>query len=78
MRANREFALWRGGVARVIDTLQESGRLTAAGRDFVQGMSKTVRAWQRESVPVEARAAAYRQAESHLSRWESDNWLIRA
>ena len=78
MRANREFALWRAGVARVIDTLQESGRLTAAGRDFVQGMSKTIRAWQRESVPAEARAAAYRQAGSHLSRWESDNWLIRA
>ena len=78
MRANREFALWRAGVARVIDTLQETGRLTAAGRDFVQGMSKTVGAWQRESVPADARAAAYRQAESHLSRWESDNWLIRA
>jgi len=78
MRANREFALWRAGVARVIDTLQESGRLTAAGRDFVQGMSKTVSAWQHESVPAEAGAAAYRQAESHLSRWESDNWLIRA
>ena len=73
LRAHTEFARWRTAVTRTIETLLSSGRLTPAGLDFVQGMSRTADAWRDETVPAEAGLAARRQTESHLARWERDN-----
>jgi uncharacterized protein len=78
LRADAEFALWRAATARVIDTLLSSRRLTAAGLDFVQRMSKTVTAWRREPVSAEARAFARRESKRHLTRWELDNGPVPA
>lgn len=78
LRADGEFALWRAGTARVIETLLSSGRLTAAGLDFVRRMSKTVAAWQSESVSAQARAFARRESRRHLARWELDNGPVPA
>jgi uncharacterized protein len=73
LRADGEFALWRAGTARVIDTLLSSRRLTAFGLDFVQRMSKTVTAWESEPVSPRARAFAHRESRRHLARWELDH-----
>ena len=72
LRADGEFALWRAGTARVIDTLLSSQRLTAAGLDFVRRMSETAAAWRDEPVSPEARAFALRESERHLTRWVRD------
>ena len=77
-RADREFALWRAGVARAIHTLQSSGQLTPVGWTFVQGMAETVRNWHKEPVPEPARLTARREAERHLARWEAANGPVPA
>ncbi len=69
LRADSEFALWRAGVRQAIDTLLSSERLTAAGTDFVLGMSQTASSWTSEPVSEPARAIALRAARSHLDRW---------
>jgi hypothetical protein len=73
VRADSEFALWRAGTTRVIDTLLSSGRLTPVGMDFVQGMSRAISAWADEQVPAQARAIAMEKSRHHLTRWERDN-----
>jgi uncharacterized protein len=73
LRADGDFALWRAGTARVIDTLLSSARLTLAGADFVRRMAETASDWAAESVSTEARAFALRASRSHLARWEHDN-----
>jgi len=78
LRAETEFARWCVAVARVIETLRASGQLTPAGRDFVQGMARTLDAWQDEPVTGEAHALARREAELHLARWQSDNGPLPA
>jgi HEXXH motif-containing protein len=72
-RADAEFARWRASAARVVTTLRSSGRLTAAGQDFVAKMARVLDSWQRERVPAEALALARREAERHLARWQADN-----
>ncbi len=78
LRADIEFALWRAGTARVIDALLSSKRLTTAGLDFVQRMSRTVSAWRGEPVSAQARALALRESRRHLTRWELDNGPVPA
>lgn len=78
LRADGEFALWRTGTARVIDTLLSSQRLTTAGLDFVRRMSETAAAWRDESVSAQARAFAVRESERHLTRWERDHGPVPA
>jgi HEXXH motif-containing protein len=73
VRADSEFALWRAGTTRVINTLLSSGRLTPVGLDFVQGMSKAIGAWKDEPVSARARAIALEKSRHHLTRWERDN-----
>lgn len=73
LRADGEFARWRAGTARVIDTLLSSDRLTSAGTGFVLGMLDTASTWAAESVSAQARAFARRASRSHLARWELDN-----
>jgi uncharacterized protein len=72
-RADAEFARWRAGAAQVVATLQSTGRLTAAGRDFVREMALVLDSWQREPVPPEALALARREAELHMARWKADH-----
>jgi uncharacterized protein len=78
LRAHTEFARWRTATAAVIETLRSSKRLTPAGLDFVQGMARTVRTWQAEPVPEEAKALARRESEQHLVCWQSANGPIPA
>lgn len=78
IRADSEFALWRAGTARVIDTLLASSRLTAVGQDFVQRMSETVTTWLGEPVSAQARAIASRESRQHLTHWERDNGPVPA
>ena len=78
LHADSKFALWRAGTARVIDTLLASSRLTAAGLDFVQGMSTTVAAWRAEPVSAQARTVALRESRHHLDRWELNNGPVPA
>jgi hypothetical protein len=57
----------------VVETLRASGQLTQAGREFVDGMARTLHSWKEETVPVEAKARAAREAAMHLARWEQAN-----
>jgi uncharacterized protein len=72
-RANITYARQRAGAMMAVEILRSSGRLTAAGRDFVEEMARTLGTWQAEPVPRQAEAEARRAAESHLARWESVN-----
>jgi len=76
LRADGEFALWRAGTARAIDTLLLSNRLTTAGADFVQRMSQTASSWTSEPVSAQARAFARGKAGSHLARWEQHHGRV--
>ena len=70
LRADGQFALWRAGTTRVIETLLASDRLTPDGTDFVLRMSETASSWASEPVSAQAQAIALREARSHLARWE--------
>jgi HEXXH motif-containing protein len=76
--AHAEYARWRAATARVTGTLKSSGRLTAAGMRFVQGMARTLSTWETEPVPQEARDLAHSEAKQHRSRWETANGPIPA
>jgi HEXXH motif-containing protein len=69
-RADEQFALWRAGTLRVIETLLASDQLTVEGTEFVRRMSETARSWMSEAVSAQAQAFALRQARIHLARWE--------
>jgi uncharacterized protein len=73
LKAHTEFARWRTATARAIKTLLASGRLTAVGEDFTQGMAHAVHALQAEPIPAEAEAEARYEAAKHLARWEAKN-----
>jgi uncharacterized protein len=70
LRAESEFALWRAGTRRGIETLLSSQQLTPAGADFVRRMSETIDSWTSEAVSAQAQAIALDKASSHLARWE--------
>jgi uncharacterized protein len=72
-RADGEFARWRTGTIRVIDTLLSTDRLTPAGTRFVGRMRETTRDWAAEPVSPQAREFALAASREHLSRWERDN-----
>lgn len=72
-RAQAEFARWREGAALVVDTLLDSGQLTAEGQDFVGEMALVLEAWRREPVPRDALVLAQRSADRHLAKWRADN-----
>ena len=73
LRAHADFARWRDAAARTSATLLSSGELTAAGQDFIRGMTRTLSTWQAEDVPAEALALARHEAQQHLERWQHDN-----
>jgi uncharacterized protein len=72
-RAHAEFARWRDGAAVVVETLLDSGQLTAPGESFAGAMAGVLDAWRREPVPGDALAVARRKADRHLAEWQSDN-----
>ena len=73
IRAHAQFALWRAATAGAIETLLGSGTLTAAGTEFVQIMSRTVRSWQDDPVPPEAEEVARSEAERPGTGWHAAN-----
>ncbi|MFG2002169.1 HEXXH motif domain-containing protein [Spirillospora sp. NPDC048911] len=73
LRAHTEFARWRDASALGARTLASSGRLTDAGELFVAEMTRTLRTWRREPVPVEALDRARTFAETHKARWRANN-----
>lgn len=72
-RAQAEFARWRDGVTRAVDTLLGSGQLTALGQVFAGEMAGVLDAWRREPVPDGALVVARGKADRHLSQWHADN-----
>jgi HEXXH motif-containing protein len=72
-RAESEFARWREGAARVVETLMSSGQLSASGADFVGEMADVLDVWCREPVGGDAVVVARLKAERHLAQWRSDN-----
>jgi uncharacterized protein len=77
VRANAEFIRWREASALAAATLVASEALTEAGREFVQGITRTLTAWQNEPAPAEAIALARREAQQHLATWQSTNGPMR-
>ncbi|MFJ8045137.1 FxsB family cyclophane-forming radical SAM/SPASM peptide maturase [Kitasatospora sp. NPDC096147] len=62
-RARVQLATWRGHTARAVETLAESGSLTALGLRFTDGMRSTVGQWLSLDVgPAAERAAVERAA----------------
>jgi HEXXH motif-containing protein len=70
--AQTQFARWLAATTQTVETLGSSGRLTAAGQEFVAGMTGTLHNWADEPIPDQARAAAQNEAEAHLARWLSN------
>jgi HEXXH motif-containing protein len=71
MFAHTEFARWRMATLAAARSLLDSGRLTALGTTFVDGMVRVLDQWHTESVPKSAQQRAVRLVEEHRSRWLS-------
>ena len=71
--ADAKYARRRIAVARATETLRSSGRLTSAGLEFVNGMTRTLDLWQDETASASIEAEARRAADLHLDRWHSAN-----
>ncbi|MGH3819799.1 MAG: aKG-HExxH-type peptide beta-hydroxylase, partial [Pseudonocardiaceae bacterium] len=81
--AHSEFVRWQAASQLAVASLLASGRLTPAGEQFVASMARTLRSWEDELVPAEARMIARQNAERHLARWrlrngEPSEWQPRA
>ncbi|MEY9945313.1 FxsB family cyclophane-forming radical SAM/SPASM peptide maturase [Kitasatospora sp. GAS1066B] len=63
--ARGQLALWRGHTDRAIDTLLDSGSLTALGERFAAGMRATVAPWP--AAPLEAESEAEAEAETEVA-----------
>lgn len=75
--AHREFARWRAGAYRAVDTLATSGLLTPAGKNFTSHMRRILAGWKYEKVPPAAAARAREEAERHLAHWRQANADLR-
>lgn len=73
LTAHSEFVRWRAAAQRAVASLLSSGQLTPPGEQFVAGMARTLRGWESEPVPPEARMIAQQDAERHLARWRLRN-----
>jgi HEXXH motif-containing protein len=71
-----EFARWREAATLTADVLRSSGRLTAAGEEFVRGMAATLHTWRSEAVPELARQRASEEGQRHMGRWQARNGPI--
>lgn len=75
--AHREFARWRAGAHRAVDTLTASGLLTPEGKHFTFHMRRILAGWTYEKVPPAAAARAREEVECHLARWRQANAGLR-
>lgn len=73
LTAHSEFVRWRAAAQLAVASLLSSGQLTPTGERFVAGMAQTLRGWEGESAPPEARSIAQENAEQHLARWRLRN-----
>jgi HEXXH motif-containing protein len=71
--ADAIYARLRTAVARAIEMLRRSGRLTETGLDFVYGMGCALAPWLDEPLPAEAERTARQIADSHQVRWQSSH-----
>ena len=71
--ADFEFARWRGQVAWAARVLLDSGRLTAPGETFVEGMAATAARWLDLPVDELAQRLADRTTADHHLRWRVRN-----
>jgi HEXXH motif-containing protein len=69
LRAEFEFAYWRGNTIRVLDAVCEDQGLTEAGQRFLDGMGSILRACQDESVSTDAAHWAAVAAADHYAGW---------
>ncbi|GAA4520049.1 HEXXH motif domain-containing protein [Actinoallomurus oryzae] len=76
--ADREFARWRAAARAGAETLLNSGRLTAAGEEFVSGVRATLLGWERDEVPARAMARAADENQRHHDAWKRRNTTTAA
>ncbi|PZS22585.1 MAG: HEXXH motif domain-containing protein [Pseudonocardiales bacterium] len=73
LTAHSEFFRWRAAAQLAVASLLSGGQLTPTGEQFVAGMARTLRGWEGEPVPPEARMIAQQDAEQHLASWRLRN-----
>lgn len=71
--AHFEFALWRDQVAGAVETLRRSGRLTPAGRRFLDGMERRLSQFLRLPVPSQPQSFARLAGLDHTLSWRLRN-----
>jgi uncharacterized protein len=71
--AHSEFVRWQAASQLAVASLLASAQLTPAGEQFVTGMARTLRGWEDEPVPPEARIIAQQNADRHLACWQLRN-----
>lgn len=73
LTAHSEFVRWRAAAQLAVTSLLSGDQLTPTGEQFVAGMARTLRDWEGEPVPPEARMIAQKKAERHLADWRLRN-----
>jgi len=76
-QADIEFARWREAASLATGTLLGSGRLTVDGQRFVRIMEATLRTWQSEQLPLDARTSARERNDRHRALWETAHGPVR-
>nr|WP_230416891.1 HEXXH motif domain-containing protein [Micromonospora tarapacensis] len=71
--AEVEFARWRDRVGRTCADIRSHGRLTSAGRRFVEGLDAVIDGWRDDPVPAGAAALAREAADDHWTVWRLRN-----
>jgi HEXXH motif-containing protein len=69
LRAEFEFAYWRGESWRVVNALRQDKNLTEAGQRFLHGIASNLRPWQDEQVSAGAAYWAGVIAADHYAGW---------
>ncbi len=67
--AHFEFALWRAGVRRAMDTIMDRPELTALGHRFLFNLSTVLAGWLAEPVPGAVLRMAHAVHDDHRSGW---------
>jgi HEXXH motif-containing protein len=68
-RAAFEFAHWRAGTWRTLQTMRDDEALLPAGRRFVDGIAGRLGPWQDEPVPADVSDLAAAVAADHYAGW---------
>jgi hypothetical protein len=73
LRAQVEFARWRSQAPAAVETLLDSGRLTAPGQRFATVMREQLAEWQSDPVPPPAERTAGELSMHHRVRWQAQH-----